>query len=541
MEPQVIAGRYEVVRAVGQGGMGTVWLCLDLTLEREVAVKRIGALPGDSAAALRAMREARIAASLNHPNAVAVYDIIDQDEAHWLVMEYVDGASLSELVRDEGPLSPTRAAEIGAAIARVLDRAHDRGIVHRDIKPSNILVHRSGTPKLSDFGIARSGADAQLTLTGQMTGTPGFLSPELARGEDPTPASDTWALGATLFHAVEGRAPFEERDNPLAVLQDVLAGRMRPLVAAGPLGRAIEAMMEPDPARRWTMAEAAAELDDIAAGRVPTSVLPAAMAPVDRPTSGLDELDDFLGAQSGADTRSDGAWAAGVGATAPALGGADGEREDGSGQRADRRRSRWPLVLLLAILLGGGAYALANRDGVDEPDSAQGTRTSSAPQTTPPTSSTPPPSSTPSSTPQGTTSSSPTRTPSRTPSSPTRTPTPTPTRSPSPTAASSDAALGAFVRDYYAGVTDSARRDDTFAQLTPAMQREAGGRQGYEGFWRTIESVSVTALDPDAEARTVDMRLTFRPRSGGPITESHRWTVERDGGRWLVGSDDAVG
>ncbi|MFC7488080.1 serine/threonine-protein kinase [Knoellia sp. CPCC 206453] len=539
MDPQVIAGRYEVVRAVGQGGMGTVWLCLDRTLEREVAVKRIGALPGESAAAARAMREARIAASLNHPNAVAVYDIIDVDDAHWLVMEYVDGASLAELVRDQGPMSPIRAAEMGSALATVLDRAHDRGIVHRDIKPSNILVHRSGTPKLSDFGIARGAADAQLTLTGHMTGTPGFLSPELARGEDPTPASDTWALGATLFHAVEGRPPFEERDNPLAVLQDVLAGRLRPLVNAGPLARAIEAMMDPDPSRRWTMAQAASELDDIAAGRVPTAVLPVPVSSATPATTGLDELDGLLGAPPGADPGDDphagalsGARSASTVREAATAGGglaARREVEEGTGQRGGRRQ-RWPLVLLLALLLAGGAYLLAELVNFDEPDTASPDRTTSTSQTTPPASSTP------SSTPKATSQQpSATKTPSSTPSSP------APSRSPSPSAGRDDAALAAFARDYYGAVTDAGRRDDTFAQLTPAMQRAAGGRRGYEGFWKTIESVRVTAIDADAGASTVDLRLVFRPKNGATSTEVHRWTVQRSGDRWLVASDPPPG
>ncbi|MEO7269641.1 MAG: serine/threonine-protein kinase, partial [Knoellia sp.] len=502
----------EVVRAVGQGGMGTVWLCLDRTLQREVAVKQIGALPGDSAVAARAMREARIAASLNHPNAVAVYDIIDVDDAHWLVMEYVEGSSLAELVREDGPMAPIRAAEVGAALARVLDRAHDRGIVHRDIKPSNILVHRSGTPKLSDFGIARAAADAQLTLTGHMTGTPGFLSPELARGEDPTPASDTWALGATLFHAVEGRPPFEERDNPLAVLQDVLAGKVRPLENAGPLARAIEAMMDPDPGRRWTMAQAAVELDDIAAGRVPTTVMPVQGGGDDPAGTGLDELDGLLGVRSGAATHS---------AVPPAVGAhaSDGDPRGG-------RRRRWPVVLLLVTLLAGGAYLLNGWEAFGDRGEAGTNRTRSAPKTTAPTSSTssatgtrPPVTNPPTSSPSGDGSSS----------------------STSPSATGSDAALGAFARDYYAAVTDAGSRDDTFAQLTPAMQRAAGGRGGYEGFWATITSVSADKVNADAEGGTVGMRLTFRKKSGATVTEQHRWSVQRSGDQWLVARDKKTG
>ena len=189
MQPQVIAGRYEVIRPIGSGGMGTVWLCLDTVLGREVAVKQIGALPGEPAAAARAMREARIAASLNDPHAVGVFDVVDENDSHWLVMEYVEGQSLAELIREVGTLPPTRVAEIGSAVASALARAHERGIVHRDIKPGNILIDLAGTPKISDFGIARAHTDDQLTQTGFMTGTPGYLSPELARGGNPTAVS----------------------------------------------------------------------------------------------------------------------------------------------------------------------------------------------------------------------------------------------------------------------------------------------------------------------------------------------------------------
>ena len=260
MPPQVIAGRYEVLHAIGSGGMGTVWLCRDTVLGREVAVKQIGALPGDPAAQARAMREARIAASLNHPNAVGVFDVVDQDDTHWLVMEYVQGQSLAEQIRDEGALPATTVAGIGASVAGALARAHERGIVHRDIKPGNILMDGSGTPKISDFGIARAHADDQLTQTGFMTGTPGYLSPELARGGDPTPASDVWALGATLYYAVEGQPPYEPNANPLATLQAIANGEARPMEHAGPLAGAISAMMEHDPSRRWDMSTASERL-----------------------------------------------------------------------------------------------------------------------------------------------------------------------------------------------------------------------------------------------------------------------------------------
>ncbi len=250
MDPQRIADRYDVQRAIGRGGMGTVWLCRDTVLGRDVAVKQIGALPGESAnETRRAMREARSAAALNHPNAVAVYDVVDHDNAPWLVMEYVEGETLADVIAREGALDPRRVADIGAQLASALTRAHERGIVHRDIKPGNVLIDRAGRPKISDFGIARGLGDEALTQTGFVTGTPGYLSPELARGEDPDAASDVWALGATLYAAVEGRPPFAPRQNPIALLQVIASGRPEPMEHAGPIGGAIAAMMDADPSR----------------------------------------------------------------------------------------------------------------------------------------------------------------------------------------------------------------------------------------------------------------------------------------------------
>src|SRR6476619_387455 len=275
MEGQRIAGRSHVVRAIGRGGMGTVWLCRDEVLGREVAVKQIGALPGESVVEKkRAMREARAAAALNHHNAVAVYDVVDHDDRPWLVMEFVDGHTLAEEISREGRLSPQRAADIGSQLASALSRAHERRIVHRDIKPANVLIDRWGRPKISDFGIARGHGDDQLTQTGFVTGTPGYLSPELARGEDPDDASDVWALGATLYAAVEGRPPYAPRSNPIALLQAIATQPPEPMEHAGPLAGAIAAMMDADPARRWDMATAARELGRVASGEA-TLAMPA--------------------------------------------------------------------------------------------------------------------------------------------------------------------------------------------------------------------------------------------------------------------------
>lgn len=267
MQSQLIAARYRVLRAIGRGGMGTVWLCRDEVLDREVAVKQMGALSGESAdETTRAMREARLTAGLAHPNAVAVYDVLVHDARPWLVMEYVDGQTLADEISREGRLSPERVADIGVHLASALAHAHERGIVHRDIKPANVLIDKAGRAKISDFGIARGHGDERLTRTGFFTGTPGFLSPELARGGDAHPASDVWALGVTLYEAVEGRPPYESRSNDIALLQAIATGRPRPMTHAGVLGPAIAAMMHVDPTLRWDMATCAERLAGIVGG-----------------------------------------------------------------------------------------------------------------------------------------------------------------------------------------------------------------------------------------------------------------------------------
>lgn len=274
MQPQLIAGRYQVLRSIGRGAMGTVWLCRDEVLSREVAVKQIGVLPGESATETkRAMREARAAAAFSHPNAVAVYDVVDHEARPWLVMEYVEGQTLAGEISGAGQLSPRRVADIGSQLASALARAHEHRIVHRDIKPANVLIDKAGRPKISDFGIARTHGDDQLTATGFFTGTPGYLSPELARGGGAHSASDVWALGATLYAAVEGQSPYESRSNPIALLQAIATERPRPMTHAGPLRPAIEAMMGEDPAGRWDMATCAQRLRDIAVGCA-TAVVP---------------------------------------------------------------------------------------------------------------------------------------------------------------------------------------------------------------------------------------------------------------------------
>src|SRR6476620_4042478 len=247
MQPDVIGGRYRVGRAIGQGGMGTVWLCRDETLQRDVAVKQVGLLPGQSVTdSARALREARSSAALSHRNVVTVFDVVEEHDAIWLVMEHVPSRSLSEIIKQAGPLDP-------AEVADGLAAAHAAGTMHRDVKPGNVLIREDGVAKISDFGIARNTADPALTQSGFLTGTPSYFSPELARGAAPSPASDVWALGATLYAAVEGRSPYKAQTNPVAVLHEIASQQPSAPRRADFLEPVLLRMMDRDPGSRWSM------------------------------------------------------------------------------------------------------------------------------------------------------------------------------------------------------------------------------------------------------------------------------------------------
>ena len=275
MQPEVIGGRYRVRSAIGRGGMGTVWLCTDEVLGRDVAVKQVGLLPGATATdTARAMREARSSAALNHRNVVTVFDVVQDGDRIWLVMEYVRSSTLSDLIREQGALPPDRVAAIGAQLADGLAAAHAGGTTHRDVKPGNVFVGHDDHAKIGDFGIARHASDEPLTQTGFMTGTASYFSPELATGGNPGPASDVWALGATLYAAVEGRPPYQSRPNPVATLHEIAARQPPRPTRAGPLEPVLNRMLDRDPRSRWSMADAAHALRRLADPPPPADPVP---------------------------------------------------------------------------------------------------------------------------------------------------------------------------------------------------------------------------------------------------------------------------
>ncbi|MEB3371418.1 serine/threonine-protein kinase [Saccharopolyspora mangrovi] len=268
----LLAGRYRLERRLGSGGMGVVWLASDELLQRPVAVKQLSAAEGASPevaeeARQRAMREGRIAARLHHPNAVAVHDVTEHDGFPVLIMEYLPSRSLADVLAEKGRMTPGAVASMGAQAAAALDAAHAAGITHRDIKPGNLLLGDDGTTKITDFGISHAADDIAVTRTGVIAGTPAYLSPEVARGHAPTPASDVYSLGATLYAAVEGIPPFgDEATNSIALLHEVAAGQFRPPQMAGVLAPVLARMLQVDPAQRPTPAQASEALQAVVSG-----------------------------------------------------------------------------------------------------------------------------------------------------------------------------------------------------------------------------------------------------------------------------------
>ena len=248
--------------------MGIVWRARDERLERVVAVKQLLAQPGLTSeqrqeARRRALREARIAARLHHANAIVVFDVAEHEGDPCLVMEYMESHSLAAVLADRGSLPPEEVAGIGSQVASALAAAHRSGIVHRDVKPGNILINNSGIAKITDFGIARATGDVTVTQSGVFAGTPAYLAPEVARGQDPTPASDVFSFGATLYDAVEGGPPFPERQNQLALLRLVAEGKVEPPRQAGILTALLMKLLRDDPDARPTMAQASAMLAEL--------------------------------------------------------------------------------------------------------------------------------------------------------------------------------------------------------------------------------------------------------------------------------------
>lgn len=463
----LIADRYRLVRQLGTGGMGVVWEGHDERLDRPVAVKQLRTQPGLTDAETevvvqRAMREARINARLHHPYAVSVFDVVEHEGKPCIVMELVPSVSLTEAMRELGSLTPAETARVGSQVAAALAAAHALGIVHRDVKPGNVLIGDDGAARICDFGISRAYGDTTLTMTGMLTGTPAYLAPEAARGEESTFASDVYSLGATLYAAVEGEPPFGTDGNVIAVLYRVTAGEMRPLQRAGALGPLLMAMMSADPQDRPSMAEAAAQLSALA-GRLSASTRPSAAA-LTQPMPVAESSSTARPASS--PTKPD-ATLQRPSVPAPAL-----PRRTEAARVPERRRRTGLIAAIVVLLVLAGTAAVAllvpnlDRPTASSDPSPAVTDTGGAESTQ----------AAPSTEPSGDVSAE------------------------QPTTAE----LGRAVTEYYALMPDDT--DAGWERLTPSYQRQAGGRDGYEDFWNDIDTVTISdvrATAPDQVQATL--------------------------------------
>jgi len=286
-----IAGRYELGVQLGEGGVGIVWRAEDTLLGRPVAIKEVELPPAvrdKQRAALRArvIREARAAARLSHPGAVTLFDVVQDGGQDYIVMELVEAPTLDQLVAAKGPLDPRRAAMVGLRLLATLEAAHRAGIVHRDVKPSNVLVRDDGTTKLTDFGTASLTGDPELTVTGVVVGSPAFMAPEQIKGLEVGPATDLWALGATLYFAVEGEPPFKSSKAQFEVLNAIVNDPPRQARRLGALGPVVDRLLRKESHQRPKSADVWYQLRRVAATKDPAGEVPPdpPSTPIPRPT-----------------------------------------------------------------------------------------------------------------------------------------------------------------------------------------------------------------------------------------------------------------
>lgn len=265
-----IGGRYLLSDELGRGGMGTVWRAHDRVLDRAVALKEVAMPPWVAGADRerayeRVLREARATARLRHPGVITIHDVVLDGGRPWIVMELLAAESLADLLVRAGPVPELAVAEIGLKLLEALRAAHEAGITHRDVKPGNVLLVKDGGVVLSDFGIAHVADSATLTASGMLMGSPAYLAPERIEGQAAGPGSDLWALGATLYSAVEGAAPFQG-PTPVALLANILMHEARPMRLAQRTKPVIEGLMSKDPAQRLDAGQAMAALVRAGAG-----------------------------------------------------------------------------------------------------------------------------------------------------------------------------------------------------------------------------------------------------------------------------------
>ena len=525
----LIADRYRLLHHVGSGGMGVVWEAWDERLERRVAIKQLRRQPEASTAEAelankRAMREARLTARLQHQHAVSVFDVVEQEGQLWLIMQFVPSATLAALLQEGGPLQTDEAAQVGAQVASALTAAHAVGIVHRDVKPGNILIAEDGAALISDFGIARALGDATLTTSGMVHGTPAYLAPEVARGNEANFASDVFSFGATLYSAMEGTPPFGTDENSIALLHRVASGQFPPPQRCGPLTPLILEMLSADPGARPTMREVADELARLTASSSSSATVAALT-----PTASEDASTDDAVNPNLAQTDS---------LTAPRPDAVTSSAPDSLDQPTTTPRLNRGIAAAVAIiaLIGIGILIAAilpdDRRAADpasvpeQSSSAPASReVSTTPQSpTPRASATPQRDSSPLANPQ-------TRTRTSAPAPP---PTTAPTVSGTPTAAQ----LRRAITSYYALMPRNT--DAAWPRMTVSYQtNHAGGRQAYQQFWNAVDRISVADVRgmPPSSAQAT---LTYHFKDGRVVRERTGYGLVNEGGRLKINSSTVL-
>jgi len=479
VESRRIRDRYRLLEPIGGGAMGTVWRAHDERLDRTVAIKELLLPYGQDEqrtedAKNRAMREARIAARLQHSHAITVFAVLDEEDRPWLIMEYLASKSFGTILHEK-PASVDTAIDVGAQVSSALAAAHRVGIVHRDVKPANILVGEDGTAKITDFGISRAIGDVKLTATGEIAGTPAYLAPEVARGEDADFASDVFSLGATLYVAVEGKAPYGTADNPIALLYRASSGEIAPPENAGRLTPLLTRMLASDSADRPSMAEVARELAALKAGDTAVPVVPAIVpaepvAVTVPPTPTVPEV-----AEVSAGGRR-GLIAVGAGAA----------------------------LLCIAVVV---AILLVVRQ---RPPQDQAVQNNPGPlAAAPATSSQPAPP----------------------PIAETPTPVPPTTTKPTVSTVASAKTAGAALAEYYNGLLGNLTA--SFARLTSNFKTTHGQTpQTYSSWWGQFRSVSAKVLSENGN--TVTAQINYVWKSGKTTTEQNTFTLVQENGTWLI-------
>ncbi|WP_053719652.1 serine/threonine-protein kinase [Saccharothrix sp. NRRL B-16348] len=522
MVDRTIAGRYRLTERIGTGGMGVVWRAEDQRLRRIVAVKELLSRTGfDQESIDRAIREGRIAARLSHPNVIALYDVVEYDGHPWLIMEYLPSRSLATVMTERGTLPPDEVARLGVQLADGLAAAHKAGVTHRDVKPGNVLVTEFGTVKVTDFGTSRATDEATVTASGMLVGTPAYLAPEVARGGKGEFPADVFALGATLYAALEGTPPFGVDGNTIALLHRVADGRFPPPRNAGPLAPVLMRLLDSNPETRPTMAEAADMLRDVRfdgstpPSPPPTAILASPLEPVAEPAPAVPTPEPAnpqtppqqSPPQQTPPQPTPTAVTPQVAPTSPAPPPNEEKRGD--------RKALVALAVVALIAIAVVAY-LVNRGGDRSPSAGSGTTSETAVQPT-------------SDAPAGTQPAQTTDDAQPTTTTITTTPEPTTTTSePPPVEIGPDQAL----QEYYGLLPGNL--ETAYGRLTDGFKAaKSPSFASYQGFWGQMSAVTVTnvqAVGPQQVSATVS--YTFK--SGGTTTEQHLYTLVKVNGQWAI-------